>query len=278
MSFVIGPAGSSNILSVPGGFQILWDSGITEAVPGEGGPIATVRYKLNRYTDRYSFTNQLLGLWTGTYPSSYFYVGPYAYPQSTNLVCTRIDSIDPFGHPAINATLGLPWLVTSQCIVQATFTRPQWQASLNGGYFAVTFQGGGEFFTVPETTYRFADSTPTATPIGVMVPQAEITVTRYRMPFVPDSIMIPLIGKVNNAPFQILYNTYNTGTLLFSIGNSSVQSDPSGAITYQFEYKFSYREYPWNFYFHPDRTTGFALVTDGNGAPPYASASFEVLP
>ncbi len=215
---------------------------------------------------------------SGTYPSSFFYIGPYAYPPSPNLICTSVGSIDLFGHPEIDPALGQPWLVTQQAIVQATFTRPTWQAATNGGYFAVTFQGGGEHYTVSETTYQFADGTPTAVPLGVYIPQAEITVTRYRMPFVPDSVMVPLLGMVNNAPFQILYNTYDTGRLVFSIGNSSVQSDPTGAITYQFEYKFSYRAVPWNFGFHPNRTTGFALITDGNGAPPYQSGNFGLLP
>ncbi len=273
MSFVINANGQSvNSLRVPGGYQIMWDSGIEEMVPDFDGPVAKVRYKLNNYSDRYSFVSQLLGQWTGSFPSS------YSYPPSPNLICTRVESIKPFGHPGLIASLGLPWLVAYQCIVEATFTRPQWQASLNGGWFSVTFQGGGEFYTVSETTYQFGDGTPTATPIGQVLPQAEITVTRFRMPFVPDQIMIPLLGMVNNAPFTILYNTYPTGSLLFSIGNSQVQSDPSGAVTYQYEYKFSYRSQPWGYFFHPNRTTGWAPVTDGNGKPLYASTNFEVLP
>jgi hypothetical protein len=185
----------------------------------------------------------------------------------------------PHGKPIFDPIQGRPWLVKTFCIVEATFTRPTWQAATSGSYFSITWSGGGEVFTLPETVYQFGDGTPTATPLGIVVPQAEITVKRFRMPYIPDQQVAALLATpLNNAPFQIGYNIFPTGTLLFSNGSSTTESDVLGNLTFTFEYRFLYKSINWNFAFHPDRTTGWAPITDGNGAPPFQSGDFNILP
>jgi hypothetical protein len=285
MPFVISSSGEGvDVLVVPGGpelpapgWTVFEDSGIVEGNP-DNGPTATVRFKVY-WQDRISFVQQLLGFWSGAPPTSVSYVGPYRYPLSMNLLCTSVNSMVPHGKPIYDPAQGKPWLVKTFCIVEATFTRPAWQGVTSGGYFSITFGAGGEAFTLPETVYRFGDGTPTATPLGIIVPQAEITVKRFRMPFIPDQQVATLLATpLNNAPFQIGNNVYPAGTLLFSNGDSSTESDVLGNLTYTFDYRFLYKSINWNYSFHPDRTTGWASITDGNGNPPFQSGDFNILP
>lgn len=254
------------------------DSGIRETY-AESGPAATVKFKC-LWSDHYKLVAGLLGQWGGTPPSTFAYTGPFAYPVggTTSLMCTSVSSIEGLGKYIPDPVAGLPWLVRTYAVITANFTRPPYQPASEGGYFKITFGASGEFLTIPNTTYQWADGTPTNTPIGILIPQAEITVTRYKLPFLPDQVMIPLVGSLNNSPFQIGNNVYPMGQLMFAIGNSQTEADVFGNITYQCEYKFTYRPVDWNAYFKPDRTTGFAIITDGNGNPPFAYSNFDVLP
>lgn len=278
MGFSLTNTGTyTNTLPVP--FTIMIDEGIQESNP-ETGPEARVKFKC-LWSDHYALVQSLLGYQVSAPPSNIVYTGPYSYPPSPQLLCTSIERIQGLGKPLPffnqNAA-GLPWIAPKKAIVTAVFRRPQWQGFNTGGFFSIGFAGGGEFLTIPETTYRFADGTPTNTPIGILIPQAEITVTRYRMGFLPDVQMIAATGKINANLFKIGWTTYTPGSLLFMPGNSTVDADVTGQITYQVEYKFMFRPIEWNKFFHPNRTTGFATVTDGNGNPPYQSANFDLLP
>lgn len=277
MGFVYSPSsGGVNTLSVPGGYTVMEDSGIVEANP-ETGPMATVKYKVLNQADRYSFVQQLLGQWTGSPPSNFFYVGPFEYPPSPNLLCTAVPSIEPFGKPT-PLSVGLPYLFKQSAIVTAVFTRPPWQPLTSGGYFSIDFNASGEFLNLPQTVYQFSDGTPTAEPIGILIPQAQIVVKRFRMPFLPDSICMPLLGTLNNAPFTIGWNTYATGTLMFAGMNSETTADPLGNITYNCGYIFQFRPIDWNYYPYPGRNFSFQVVTDGNSNPVYNYSNFNAIP
>jgi len=111
--------------------------------------------------------------------------------------------------------------------------------------------------------------------VGIVIPQAEISIIRYRMPFIPDAIMIPILGTVNNSPFTILNTTYDTGNLLFSIGNTDTEADVLGNITYVVEYKFLYNPVGWQ---NLLVGAGISPIFDANGNPPYGVSNFNVLP
>jgi hypothetical protein len=198
-------------------------------------------------------------------------------------VCTSVSSIEGLGKPHVipsnflGNVVGLPWLARYKAIVTAQFTRPVFNFT-SEQFFSVDFAGGGEFLTLPETTYQFPDGTPTTTPVGLLIPEAQITVTRYKMPFLPDQAMMSLLGQLNNAPFQIGWNVYPMGTLLFLPGTSHTEVDVLGNITYSCQYRFMAKVRDWNMFLHPNRTTGFAFVTDGNGNTPYTYANFDILP
>jgi hypothetical protein len=268
-------------LTVP--YSVRWESGIWEA-NSEDGPTAVVKFQCLR-SNVYTLVQQLLGLWTGTPPNNIIYSGPFAYPPSPNLICTSVDSIEPLGRPLaiasnfLGGNVGLPWITGKRSIVTARFTVPPYQPVTSGAYFSLTFAAGAEFLTIPGTIYQFADSTPIAQNAGIPLPTAEVTVTRFKMPFIPDQIMAQCLGSVNAYPFTIGWNTYAPGTLMFFIGNTSAQADVFGNITYIVEYKFQYRSIPWNYFLYPkNRTTGFAPVFDGNGNMPFPQLDYSVLP
>jgi hypothetical protein len=260
---------------------VLADSGIRESFT-EQGPAATVVFQ-TPWSNHYAFVASLLGQWTGTPPSTFSYVGPFAYPVggTTSLMCTSVSSIEGAGKYIMDPVAGAPWMTRTRAIVTAQFTRPPWQPAASGGYFQIKFNGSGEFLTLPQGSYFFGSSSGMPVPnsqAGLVVPQAQISVIRYRLPFLPDAISMPLLGSVNNAPFTIGTNTYGTGTLLFMVGSSDTNADVFGNITYQFEYQFIFKPPGWNYLINPNGTSGWTLIVDGNGNPPYALMNFGVLP
>lgn len=279
MPFVATATGGTvNSLAVPGGWAIMEDTGITEANP-ETGPMATVKFKIYDGSQRYSFVNQLLGQWSGTPPNSYTYIGPYEYPPSTNLICTSVPSIESLGRKIPIVGVGLPWWFGEYAVVTAVFTRPPWVPLTDGnGFFTIEFNGSGQFLDLPGTSFQFPDGTPTGGQIGLLMPQAQIVVRRIRMPFLPDSIVTPLYGTVNNAPFEIGWNVYNKGTLLFVGMNTVTNAAPFGGITYDVSYLFNWRAVDWNYEWYPDLTTGWALVSNGAGVYRYGYTNFNVIP
>jgi hypothetical protein len=250
--------------------------GIVETWDPQNGATATIKFKC-LWDDRYQLVQDLVGTWKGTPPSSVIRVPPFRYPDSPNLFCSSIQSIEPFGKPTIWSTIGLPWITRKYAIVTATFSVPHWDFSGPDAYTKITFNASGEFLTVPETSTHFGDGTPTNSPIGILIPQIEISVERNRMPYLPVAAMASCVGRVNSAAYTIAGYVFQPGYLLFSAGQSNVQADASGQISYSQEYKFLYRSVQWNYFLHP-AGTGFQPVTDLAGNPPYDSTDFSVLP
>lgn len=256
-------------------YTVMIDDGIQESNPPDG-PRATVKFKC-LWDQRYQMVRDLVGTWVVS-GSSVVRTPPYRYPESPNLICTSIDLIEPFGKPYIPAGFALPWIAKKYAVITAGFTVPTWTPDGPSAYSTIQFGASGEFLTLPETTYRFSDGTPTGTPIGLLVPQMEISVTRHRMPTVPVSQMFGLQGKINNAAYSISGYSFAAGTLLFMPGASTIEADTAGTLSYACEYKFIARTFNWNYYLHPNRTTGFAEVTDGSGNKPYSAGDFSTLP
>lgn len=265
----------ASTLSVP--YAVLLDPGaVTESWDKDSGAQAVVKFRC-LWDDRYQLVKDLVGTYTGTPPSTVIRVPPYRYPASTNLFCTAIDSIEQRGKPVIWTGIGLPWVTRKYAIVTARFSVPFWDFDGPDAYTKISFSSSGEFLTIPETSMTFSDGTPTNTPIGMLIPQMEITYERNRLPFPPVYAMATCQGRVNNAPFQVGGFPFNTGYLLFMSGKSDYQIDATGQIAYSQEYKFLARSVPWNWFLHPSGT-GFQPVTDRSGAAPYDSADFTILP
>jgi hypothetical protein len=269
-------------LITPGGisYTVMHDQGITESIDPESGPQAQARLRCS-WTDHYAFMQE----WIGTSKkvgSAIVRSYPLAYPPAPNLRARAIAGVELLGKPTTNVPSG--WLVASDVIVTVHFGillygGQQSQGGATGQpYTTVTFGVSGEFLTLPESTYRFPDGTPTNSPVGRVIPQIQINVRRYQVPYLPVAEMVALAGSVNSTPTQIGNYTFAPGYLLFSGGPSDFTMDSLGNVTNQVDYTFMYRPIPWNYYLHPNRTTGFALITDGNGNPVYGSGDFNTLP
>lgn len=270
----------ASTISVP--YTIIADEGITESYSPDDGPRATVRFKC-LWSDHAQLARDLIGTSTST-GTSIIRVAPFQYPSNPYLYCRSISSVRPLGKKLIPlAGIGLPWITGKYAIVEAVFWRPPFSFDgLDGPYgqawTTIQFGASGEFMTLPDSTYRFGDGTPTNTPIGKVVGQIEINVKRYFMPYLPIAQIASLLGKVNNAAYTIGGYSFPAGTLLFAGGPSEFANDTAGNITQDVEYKFVYRAVSWNKYYHPNRTTGWDTVTDGSGNPPYDSGDFTTLP
>lgn len=278
-------------ISVP--FTIVVDSGVHQSGIHEGapkeGPWAEVKFRC-LWDDRFALCTELIGTWTAA-GSTVIRTPAFPYPPAPALFCTDITDISPMGKPIIPRYLSLPWVSRQLATVTARFSIPGYtqDGSDQSGraYTKVSVSTSGEFLTLPNTTYWFADGTPTLTPVGFLIPQIDFTVSRFKLPFIPDAQMAAMCGKVNNAPFAITRTfTAATGTALFMPGNIQPDGNVQAMFVEEFGYVFSYvAEYhflwkpvAWNYFLHPDRTTGFAAVTDGNGNSPYASGDFTSLP
>lgn len=280
MSYPLIPG---TFLTTPGGinYTCLDDQGIQESIDPEAGPQATARLVCS-WDDHYRFMAE----WIGTSKkqgSAIIRTYPLAYPPApaSNLYARSISDVQMLGQ---RKTLANGWLVRNQVIVTIQFgilpySGAQGQGGITGQpYTTVTFGVSGEFLTLPESTYRFGDNTPTNSPIGKVIPQIQINIRRYQLPYLPVAEMAGLAGKVNSLPVQIGNYSFPPGTLLFSGGPSEFTMDSIGTFTNQIDYAIIYRSIPWNYYLHPNRTSGFSLVTDGNGNPPYDSGDFNILP
>lgn len=281
MGFIISSVGGTVTTLSPYQPTILYNSGVRESY-AEGGLAATVKMRVP-WLNHYGLVPILIGAWTGTPPSSYTYTGPFAYPYggANKLFCTSISSIEPFGKPILDPVAGYPWLTRAYADITAEFSRPPWQPAASGGYFSIDFAPSGEFLTVPNSSCIYSPSGVTVpnAQVGIVLPHAEITVTRYRLPFLPDQIMMGLEGQVNNAPFTIGWNTYDTETLLFMSGKNTTSSDILGNLSYTMEYKFMFKPpYGWNFWINQDGVSGWTRVTDRNGNNLYTLGNFETLP
>jgi hypothetical protein len=266
--------------SVP--FAVMADSGISESVDPQGGPSATVKFKV-LWENHYQFVRDLIGTSVAS-GAAIVRTVPFQYPASPNLYCLSIPSIEGHGKPFLSSFFPADgsWIARKYAFVTAQFGVAPYSYDDSGPYgepwTTITFGSAGESQTLPDTVYKFSNGTPTQTPVGLLIPSTEITIKRFKMPYSPLEQVTALVGKVNLTPVTLVDTTFDAGTLLFLGGNDEIGIDSIGNVTIDVEYRMSFRPINWNFYLHPNGTTGFALVTDGNSNPVYGAGEFNDLP
>lgn len=271
-------------ISVP--YTIIENSGITESNPTDGAQ-AKVKFRC-LWSDRKQLVRDLMwGIQSSTNvvgaPGTgkvgiFFRYNPLPYPESPNLFCRSIESIEPFGKPQVLSWISPSWLVKHEAIVTAVFSYIPWmnQQDASGQPFTQTsINISGEMLTVPGSTFT-TGSNPIGVPVGVMVPQMELTFKRFFMPYIPIAEMASLTGMVNSGTFNVGDCSFPQDTLLFLGGSSEIQSDTQGNITQTVEYHFMFRNNPtWNQVI----TGGSSNLTYGNLSPlPYQRGNFTILP
>jgi hypothetical protein len=258
---------------------IFADSGITEANP-PGEPSAVVKFKC-AVDDRYALIKELLGSSSAS-GKTIVRTYPFQYPPSPNLICQSIESITAIGPPVILRGLTLPWLWKKEAIVTARFGAPAWFGDTSDPsgqpYTTTTFQISGEKVTAPQSTYKFSGGIPTNAPIGITIPIMQISMKRYMLPYAPIAEIASVAGYVNDAPLSFGDEVFAEGTVLFLGGDVEITHDTLGNVMYSCGYSMSWRYIPWNNFLHPDGTSGWQPVADGNGDPPYPPGDLSSLP
>jgi hypothetical protein len=264
------------------------DSGITESLePGHAQ--ARVRFKC-LWSDHYQLIRDVLGTasainaWESAAQIERTF--PMSYPTAPFMIGQAVESVEARG-PGY-AIPGLPpqWVTRRWAIVTirfgvATFNDGQGNGPQDASgqpYTTTTFNVGGEFITLPDSTYTFPSKAPTSSPIGILVPQTEIPVTRHLMPFIPLPQMLALQGKVNLDPVPFLNFIFTPGQLLFVGGSTTITCDTLGNIMWDVTYQMMYRYIPWNYFLSPNPKEGWAVPVDGNGNPPLLGGIFATLP
>lgn len=268
----------SDITSAPPGLPfaavpnvIAVDHGVKEAC-GERGPSATVRYFVP-YTARWNFAKSVLGTSISAGPYSIRTI-PAAFPPSPNLFALEIVEMGGIGKPiAVNGQL-----ISTYAYVDVRFGVPPYRfdGSDPSGtpWTETTMSIGAQQYPMPESTFAFANGVRTTTNPQLMIPTGEFSFLRKWLAYWPVPYVLPLIGKVNNSGFL----GCAAGTLLFMGAEPVVTADPVGNYVYDCTYRFSWRSQPWNYEINPDGISGWGIITDGSGNPPYASGDFTTLP
>ncbi|MDR3632629.1 MAG: hypothetical protein P4L84_02265 [Isosphaeraceae bacterium] len=274
-------------ISVP--FTVFWDSGLAESYDATAGATATVKF-LCAWNDHYTLVQELTGTASYTVPSgggaaTIISDLPYQYPGSPNLYCRAINSIEPFGAPLLLSWLPKgAWLSRKQALVTAQFSYFPFQGSAGQSGDAsgkpltsTSIQASAEIATIPDFSLVFPDGVPNSTPFPIIVPQAQITLKRYMLPYIPVMEIFSILGGVNGAPVQLGNFTCPTGTVLFCGGTTEVTLNSDGTVLQTADYAFMYRQYPWNFAIHPVNGD-WELITNRAGNSPYPTVDFSVLP
>lgn len=261
-------------ITVP--FEIMWDSGITEANPTDGAQ-AKMKFRC-LWSDHYQLVKDLMwgGLQAG---KSIVRIGPLPYPPSPNLWCKAIESVEPIGPPTptgMTSGSGHQVVTGRYAIVTAVFAYCPWISDpVTAQPFTQTSVGvSGEVLCLPGKTYTVGGVATSDPPLGVIIPQMEIVFKRFFMPYLPLAEMTTLAGHVNSDSFVCGDATFTAGYLLFLGGNSEYASDTTGKITMTVDYKFMWRAISWNSAFIPGSgSAGYAAVGAISPAP-YPTAVF----
>lgn len=272
------------VISVP--YSIMWDSGIVEGWP-QDGPYAVVKYRTDT-ANRYQLASDLRGTASAIATPGGLplitRVMAHRYPPSTNLICKSIDSIEMIGGPVPLLTWANwpAWISKQSSIVTAryetaTFSDQSSQDPSGQPYTTTTFTMSSEVLTLPGSVYKFPSGTP-ASNAGRQIPQIQISMKRFMVPYLPLSACSQCIGRVNLYPLTFSDLVCPTGTLLFVGANAEIAADTSGNVHYTVDYQLVYRPIPWNNYLSPKPNEGFAQITDQGGNTVYQAQDFSILP
>lgn len=273
-------------ISVP--YTILSDSGITESQEPRQ-PQARVRFKCAA-GDHYQLIKDVVGTSTAVTDwtiGNIERVFPLPYPPSPNLIGRAVESVEFKGPATRIPGVPLPWFWRKYAYVTIRFELALFndgegngQQDISGQPFtSTTFNTSGDSMSLPGSVLKFPRGAPNKTAAaGIVIPQAEIQMTRHLMPFIPLPQMLALQGKVNAAPIQFLNMAIDVGHVLFVGGSTQITCDTLGNLMWDVTYNMVYRALPWNMFFSPTPGEGWAIPLDQAGNPVYQPGDFSILP
>lgn len=198
------------------------------------------------------------------------------------------------------------WLGYCYAIVQAEFTCPPYLIEdLDGPgippsdpsfndlsyqtYCVSNIRVSGEVFSPPTGAFVFASGAFSGNPLldvgaSQIRTRSEITITRVRMPLIPMQTIGPLIGTVNQLPFQVGGQLFPMGSMLFNGINPTPRSDPYNCgIVWDIEHTWLGNSpantngvvLDWNYFLDPGGV--WSKVTTKGGDPVFAYADHTVV-
>jgi hypothetical protein len=143
-------------------------------------------------------------------------------------------------------------------------------------YGSCSKSGASSFITLPNRVFRFGDGTPTGQDVGIWDAQVSFNYRRHWVANLPaaEDVVFGIMGSLNSDTFL----GRAPGTLLLLQPTTTAAVSTTGMVlASDLDVTMIYRPRGHNAFLHPDGTTGFAEVYDGNGDPPYPSTAFAPL-
>jgi hypothetical protein len=217
--------------------------GLSEGIHGEG-PVAVKKY-LCDWSSRYAVANGLLGLATnsgGENGSIVFGSGPARYPESPNLLAREV-GIEGVGQP----TQGTSQIQFPKAVITVNYGVTPWQPVV---YPQMSFDPAQPFvyatqrisftretITIPNSQLYLANGNRLDdTPFGMPIPNAVLTLTLQRVPFLPSAATVwnAMRKPLNNATFLGI----PAGYLKFEGLENNEEAMSDGTYSQQVTYTF----------------------------------------
>jgi hypothetical protein len=199
------------------------------------------------------------------------YRTPLQYTDNTALFAASFN-INPILSPSGSASAPSAVEVAYRYAqVDLTYSTPSYNMSGTDAFVTIEGEAGGQEVTVPFQSYSFSDGSKPEQPVGILVPNQQITMTYHRVPYVDYSTFTGYAGTVNSATFLGL----SAGYVLCNPIKWSTGITVGSLPLYEVTYSFSWRAVPWNKFLKADGT--YDTLTNSAGSPVFGSTDFNAL-
>jgi hypothetical protein len=249
----------------------------------ERGPYANKKY-LCTWPNRYALANAFLGFTThtGGQSGSIQITGPYAFPESPNMLARSV-RIEGRGKPS----QGTRQLQFEAAVIAVDFAVPPWQAipypdmsidpSTPFVYATQDIRFSREMIAIPNSALYLQGTTTRLddTPYGVPVPNAVFNINIHRVPFLPAfAIWTAMAKPLNNAVFLGI----PAGYLRFDGAENHGEASSDGSFAQSLAFQFTARALlRWDEVFDKTGTPRRVLLGGSAGPAVLQRSEFRTL-
>jgi hypothetical protein len=246
------------------------------------GVYATMVFLVD-WSDRWQFIRDVAGKSVIVGPSSGPTIvrsAPLQYPDNKNLYANGV-SVEP---------IGVSYCTTSGAYAKAeitvtfgtlSFDSEVSQGTQNTVYRSIEIDMSAQLMSLPTSPFEFATPSggfkPNTNQVnpGLLMPQAQITITSHQVPYLDTELIFGFIGSIN------LYTFYGMapGTCLFLGVQCRRQATSEGLQAWEISYRFSFRPIDWNKFYSPTPGVGFDfLYHKATSTTIYSYMDFTFIP